>query len=126
MLDALAKRIVRILAKRYKIARAREARVEVHPLPNRFLRSLKKKYLKKDAVFVDVLAFPEPRFFPHPETRGTFLGEVYVNSRLLKRKKDLRFALVHGILHLVGYRHRGKGDSMKMQKLEERLLKELM
>jgi rRNA maturation RNase YbeY len=71
---------------------------------------------------VDVLAFPEPKVFPHPERRHPSLGEVYLNWDLNRNHPErLAFLLVHGILHLAGYRHKKRHDSMVMETLEKKL-----
>jgi probable rRNA maturation factor len=99
------------------------SRVAVFYLPNRSLRELKRRHLKKDAAFVNVLAFPEPPGFPHPERRGRFLGEIYLNERYAaRRERDQRRALVmHGVLHLLGFSHDRKRDTIRMESLEAKL-----
>src|ERR1044072_5485018 len=78
---------------------------------------------------VNVLAFPEPtsQLFPHPEARGKkWLGEVYLNRSFARRAPGaLPFLLVHGVLHLLGYRHAGLRDTMKMEALEKKLCRAL-
>ena len=92
------------------------ADVGVFFLPNAELRRLKRQFLKQDRTYVDVLAFPEPKGFPHPEARIRFLGEVYLNSGLRRKPRELAEILLHGILHLAGYRHQKKDDNIRMQR----------
>lgn len=99
--------------------------IAVHVLPNRELRALKRRYLRRDARVVDVLAFPEPPRFPHPERKGPFLGEVYLNEGFLRDPVRLRYLLVHGMLHILGYRHSRRRDMMVMERLEKRVLRKL-
>ena len=71
---------------------------------------------------VSVLAFPEPRNFPHPEKSAKFLGEIYINRDVAKGNEDaLVYLLIHGLLHLLGYDHRKKSDTMRMERLEKKL-----
>lgn len=95
---------------------------------------------KKIAVedMVNVLAFPEPDSFPHPETGKKMLGEVYLNRDFLPagfgktkagsldRYEVLGPLFIHGFLHLSGYHHSAKRDTIKMQNLEKKLWAELM
>lgn len=84
---------------------------------------LGKRFLHKDKKIVDVLAFPEPEAFPRPGEKGKFLGEIYLNWDAYKNDSEqLTFLAIHGILHLLGYRHDTENDMMRMEKLEKRLL----
>jgi rRNA maturation RNase YbeY len=97
--------------------------VEASYLPNKELRVLKKRFLKKDVPFVDVLAFPEEISFPDPEKKGTFLGDVYLNEVFKKGPRAERlYYLAHGVLHLLGYRHVKKSDTIEMEKMEQKLI----
>lgn len=85
------------------------------------MRAMKKEYLHKDQEVVDVLAFPEDDAFPNPEGTAS-LGDIYLNWDAFKDDyAHLRFLLVHGILHLLGYRHDEPSDIIVMEKLEETL-----
>lgn len=71
---------------------------------------------------VDVLAFPEPEYFPHPETKEKFLGEIYINKKAVAGSREsFTKLLAHGLLHLLGYRHHTKRDTMKMKRAERKL-----
>ncbi len=95
--------------------------VQVTFLSNTVLRRLKKEHLGKDVPFVDVLAFPEPKNFPHPEVPGRSLGEIYLNESFRKNPEELARMLIHGLVHLMGYRHETKRDTIMMERLENRL-----
>jgi hypothetical protein len=107
--------------------------VSVFLLPGAELRRLKLEHCFRRAGrrrparlgSVGVLAFPEPARFPRPERRGAALGEVYLNSDLRSEPKRLRALLVHGVLHLLGYRHGRKRDTIAMETLERKLVAEL-
>lgn len=71
----------------------------------------------------NVLSFPEPDRFPHPETKKRYLGEVYLNKDILKKNPERTAPLLlHGILHLLGYDHIRKADATRMERLEEKTL----
>ncbi|HTY39803.1 MAG TPA: rRNA maturation RNase YbeY [Candidatus Paceibacterota bacterium] len=114
-----------LILKRLRPSRRPRPTVDVRFLPNADLRRLKKHYLKKDAAFVNVLSFPEPARFPHPDRPG-HLGEICLNRAYVRpsRRAEGLQMLVHGVLHLLGYRHDRKRDTIRMERLEERLLKE--
>ena len=89
------------------------------------LRRLKKLYTgKAPKKEVDVLAFPETGNFPHPENKKRFFGDIYLNQEIAKQRPDrARYLAAHGLLHLLGYTHDGKNDTLKMEKKEQELLK---
>jgi ssRNA-specific RNase YbeY (16S rRNA maturation enzyme) len=114
-LEALAEPMARI-------ARCTAGVVKVSFLPNTILRRLKKALLKKDVKFVDVLAFPEPKGFPHPETSSRFLGHVYLNAAFRSGAPEACLAMfIHGFTHLLGFSHDTIRDTIKMERLEKRL-----
>jgi ssRNA-specific RNase YbeY (16S rRNA maturation enzyme) len=71
---------------------------------------------------VNVLSFPQPKGFPNPKFGKNYLGEVYLNQDFGKGDFEILGPLfIHGFLHLLGYRHDGKRDTMEMKKEEKRL-----
>lgn len=122
LLNSHLREILFYLEKRGIVENARRKRAEVFLVSNRRLVAMKKRFLGQTAKTVDVLAFPEPPGFPQPGVRKLSLGEIYLNRRLVKRDPERGlFLLRHGLLHLLGYRHNRKSDSIKMQTLEEEL-----
>ena len=116
-LNTLAGKILVALKKK-------NAFVEVFLLPDVTMRQLERTYMKKEKKIVDVLSFAEPEGFPHPEVRTRKpLGQVYLNWELHPADLSrLRFLLVHGILHILGYDHERKRDSIEMEALEQKVL----
>ena len=100
---------------------------DVFVLSGRELARLKAEYSgRRVRQAPDVLAFREPKGFPHPERRKKVLGEVYLNKDVVRRDpKRAAFLLVHGLLHLLGYTHERKNDTLKMEKAEKKLTKKL-
>jgi len=74
----------------------------------------------------NVLSFPETT--PFPSLNGVrSLGEVYLNYDWAEGKTEiLVYLLIHGILHLLGYRHGKKRDTIKMEKLEKNLWRHVL
>ena len=119
-LARLAKKILRIVGGRN--ATIRTAALDVFLLPDREIAALKRRFFKKKTE-PNVLSFPEPLRFPHPETKRRYLGEIYLNRDLLRRDPGRTAPLLlHGILHLLGYDHKKKADAAKMEKLEKSIL----
>ena len=119
-INVFAKKVLRMLGKN-------GTHTAVFLLGGDEMARLKLLYLgRKAEKEVDVLAFPEPKGFPHPETRNRFLGEIYINKKIaFSDWKRARFLAVHGILHLLGYSHGKKSDTIKMERKEQKLLKQL-
>ena len=114
-LQKLAKKILRQLKKQgYTL--------DIFLLPHAEIKKLKARFIKKKTE-PNVLAFPEPIAFPHPERTKKYLGEIFLNKDILK-KSPARTAplLLHGILHLLGYDHIKNADAAKMEGLEEKIL----
>lgn len=92
----------------------------------REMREIKRKSTGKMVESVDVLSFEEPEGFPHPESAQRFLGEVFVNKERYGNDPDrLIFLVIHGILHLIGFRHDRKRDTIEMQRIEKELCRKV-
>ncbi len=117
-LNLLARRVLGELKKK-------NTAVDIILLPGSDLARLKARFgLKKPGAIPDVLAFPDPLRFPHPELRGKrLLGEVYLNRELdFERLGSL---LIHGVLHLLGFSHAGKNDILRMEGMERKLMEKV-
>lgn len=117
-LGTLSRRFLRIL-------KIKNSSVEIFLLSGAEMRRLGRKYLKKKKGHTPaVLSFTEPKRFPHPEKKGRFLGEIYLNKDLGRGGSlRLRQLLLHGLLHILGYSHDKKSDTLKMERLEKKLAK---
>lgn len=116
------KKISQLAKKILKTLKVRGASLDIFLLPDREIAALKARFIKKKTE-PNVLAFPEPLRFPHPETKKRYLGEVYLNRDILKKNPE-RVAplLLHGILHLLGHDHKKLRDTEKMEALEKKIL----
>ncbi len=105
--------------------------VRVYLVSGKLMRSINKRFLGKDRD-TNILSFEEkgsPDFFDFgklTKDREKMAGEIYLSPGYIARhKEDINHLLVHGILHLFGYDHKAKGDTIKMENLEKRIKKAL-
>jgi probable rRNA maturation factor len=90
-------------------------------------RALNRRYRGRD-YSPNVLAFP------YGSSRGILRGDVVLCAPVIAREAraqgkavDAHFAhlMVHGLLHLQGYRHVKRREAARMETLEKRLLAKL-
>lgn len=108
------------------VLKRKKSAVEIYLIGDEQMRFLNKKFRGKDKS-TDVLSFKEPTNFPHPEDQFHHLGEIYLNltnDKKLTTNNSCKL-LVHGLLHLLGFRHRKKRDRIKMEKKEKFILARL-
>lgn len=75
---------------------------------------------------LNVLSFPDEVQFPDFDGRRS-LGEIYLNEDWAEKKIEvLSYLLIHGILHLLGYHHGKKRDTMIMENLEKKLWRHVL
>jgi len=118
-------KLSRLAAKILGMLKVRSATLDIILLNDAKIAALKARFIKKRTE-PNVLSFPEPPHFPHPETKKRYLGEVYLNRTILHRSPERAKALLlHGILHLLGYDHKKKVDILKMEGLEKKILAKL-
>ena len=100
----------------------RKASLDIVLLKNAEMKRMKWRLLGKRTE-PNVLSFPEPARFPHPETKKRYLGEVYLNEDILKKSPERAVPLLlHGMLHLLGHDHIKHADAVRMERLEEATL----
>ena len=118
-------KLARLAQKMLKALGVRAATMDIILLDNESIAALKARFIKKRTE-PNVLSFPEPAHFPHPETKKRYLGEIYLNRDILKKSPERANALLlHGVLHLLGYDHIKKDDAKEMEALEAKMLKKL-
>ena len=92
---------------------------------DREMRILHQKYLGKSSP-TDVLAFGQ---------KGNLLGDIVISVETAKRRApefgnrwdvELLLYLIHGILHLVGFRDSAPNEKRKMRRKEEEILNRLL
>ena len=100
------------------------------------IRLLNKKFRGIDMI-TDVLSFGDEEVksgsakFISPPNKIIYLGEIFIcYSQAIKQvkqkkhsvKKEMAILLIHGILHLLGYDHKGNYEDSEMKNIEERVL----
>ena len=103
------------------------------------IRSLNKKYRKINKI-TDVLSFGNEELdnkfeeFVNSPDGIIYLGEVFIcypqavkqaKKKKHSVKKEITILLIHGILHLLGYDHRGDYENSEMKVLEKKILSAL-
>jgi probable rRNA maturation factor len=119
-IDRLGKKILRGLKRS-------DSTLDIFLLPHAEIKKLKARFIKKKTE-PNVLAFPEPIAFPHPELGRSkkYLGEIFLNKDILKKSPERAAPLLlHGVLHLLGYDHIKNADAVKMEGLEKKILTSL-
>lgn len=94
------------------------------------MTSLNYKYRnkKKDT---DILSFPseKPSFFKKKlKQKNIYLGDLalsfnYIKKQGIEFEEYLKKMLVHGFLHLIGYDHDNEKNFLKMEKIQNKILK---
>jgi len=113
-----------------------EGGINVIFVTDRKIRDLNKKYLGRDRV-TDVIAFPgegvAENCFPGEKPSRNFLGDIAISSDRAKKNAafyDVTFTeellryVIHGILHLVGYKDESQKDKRIMMEKEDEILGE--
>ena len=100
---------------------------------NNDLRLLNKKFRKKNKT-TDVLSFPS---YDQNKIRtelksqkNLYLGDIALNLYKIDRgknkfKSEFDKLWVHGLVHLMGYKHYKNKDFFKMKKIEDKIIKQL-
>ena len=114
-LGIIALKVVKILGKK-------NISVEILLTEGRLMKFLNKRFRGKNKA-ADVLSFEEPKEFVFPKSKNRNIGEIYINTRY--KIQDTKYLLIHGLLHLFGYDHKKKSDIIKMEKVENWIVREL-
>jgi len=93
------------------------------------VRILNKRFRKKDKS-TDVLSFPfhKPTDIRKLKNKNIYLGDVILNFYKIDKKnfkKDFNRLWIHGLLHLLGYKHYKDKDYYKMNRVEKLILKKI-
>lgn len=122
---AMARGAERIAEKAGKALGLTDAHCEVYIVDDARMEALALEVRHARHTGINVLAFPAVQGFPRPDL-GDMRdgGEIYINPGYIKKKKeDFSFMLIHGLLHLAGYDHNGKHDTLAMEAKEKELMR---
>ena len=100
------------------------------------IKKLNKKFRKKNKT-TDVLSFPfyqKKKLYEliKKEKKTIYLGDIIINlNEIIKQGKKQSFQIafdkiwIHGLMHLLGYRHNSNRDFSLMQKIENKINKSI-
>ncbi|MCS6789029.1 MAG: rRNA maturation RNase YbeY [Patescibacteria group bacterium] len=125
-INLFLKKIIKILKKEKKFKKIflKYQPPLVFLVDSNLMISLEKKFFKKNKE-PDILSFNWPPNFKQGKNKKNPLGEIYLNKRVLKNKNKIKYLLIHGILHLLGFNHYKKNDIIKMENKEQEILNQL-
>ncbi len=110
-----------------KAAKATNVSFETYLISNSEMKKLNLKFRRKNKT-TNILSFNADRGSIRPDlkTHTLFKGEIFLAPDYIRSQREsLNFLFIHGFLHLLGYTHSGKRDTIKMEKLEDKLSKKL-
>jgi len=120
----LFKKIVQFILKKEN----KKGKISIALVESEEIRRLNKDYRKKDSI-TDVLSFADKDdIIEVKDKRKRFIGEIVLcpekireNSQEFKVDftKELYWALIHGTLHLLGYRHKNLESTQRMKEKEK-------
>ena len=128
------RRLNKIAERTLEVAKAQKpTEISLVIVGEKRIRSLNKRFRGIDKV-TDVLSFGDEETeigFVSPPNDILYLGEIFICQARAKKqaeekkhsmKKEMTILLIHGILHLLGYDHKGDYKSSEMKILEEKVL----
>ena len=114
-------------------SKSRSINFSIRLTGNNEIRNLNKKFRKKNKT-TDVLSFP---YYDPNETiiklklnKTIYLGDIVINlykidKRKIKFESEFNKLWVHGLVHLLGYKHYKNKDVFEMMKIEYKIIKQL-
>lgn len=115
--NKIDEKIIKELAKRFlKYYKLENKEISIAFVGDKTIRELNKKYRKINKV-TDVLSF---------SGEDDFLGEIVIDYAQIKRQarkyseninEELKFILIHGLLHLIGYEDKEENERKKMEEI---------
>ena len=116
-----------------KYIKSRLVNLSIMLTGNNEIRTLNKKFRKKNKP-TDVLSFPnynpEEIKEKFKSKKKIYLGDIVLNLYKIDEKKkyfkkNFNKLWIHGLVHLLGYRHYKNKDFSKMKKVEDQFIKQL-
>jgi probable rRNA maturation factor len=92
------------------------------------MKGLNRKFRKKNRT-TDVLTFPADDSYVEPQRPGRPLGDIVISVDQARRQAadqkhslptEIRYLIVHGVLHALGYNHETDGGEMNTLEIEVR------
>ena len=131
------KELVKRISKKVLKQEKKQGDISIVFIGAKRMQDLNKRYRKEDRV-TDVLCFSQnsilSKFFDLPK-ESFELGEIIVCLTKIKKnaqefksdfEKELKWVIIHGILHILGYNHeKSKKQAKRMREKEKYYLKNL-
>ena len=92
------------------------------------MRKLNRQFRKKNKT-TDVLTFPADRSYADPNAKGRPLGDIVISLDQARRQAgdqkhslatEIRYLVLHGIIHALGYDHESDDGEMSALEVEVR------
>lgn len=97
--------------------------VEVNLVRSGVMKNLNRQFRGRNFT-TNILSFKTPNIFPFHKGFPCLLGEIYLNpAYALEHNEDIEYLLIHGLLHLLDFDHERFDDRMKMNRLENKIIK---
>ncbi len=123
--NAISNKIKGIVSEIFKELDLKNVSVEISLVSQERMRDINKRLRKKDRS-TNVLSFPIDKSFVQ-DSRVKMLGEIFISMGYINNNgQDLRYILLHGILHLIGFDHIKTRDRIIMEKKEDSIMNKLV
>ena len=126
----ISRKSIRLLVENILKSEKVDSGVDVILVDDKFMTPLNRKFTNRNKT-TDVLSFGMKEN-QRSAVEYPSLGDIYVSLDQAKRQaeeyqvkfeEEVRLLVVHGLLHLLGYDHRGKIEENRMRKKEKMYLK---
>ena len=107
-----------------KLKLIKNATIEFNFVDNKYIKNINKKYLNKEYA-TDIISFNLE------EKNKDILGDIYISIEQAKTnasnfnnsfENEIKLLIIHGILHLLGYRDYTENEKLEMNKEQTMLL----
>ena len=126
----ISRKSIRLLVENILKSEKVDSGVDVILVDDKFMIPLNRKFTKRNKT-TDVLSFGM-KVDKRLEVEYSSLGDIYVSLDQAKRQaeeyqvkfeEEVRLLVAHGLLHLLGYDHKGKKEENIMRQKEKMYLK---
>ena len=106
-----------------RFSKKKKAHLSIMIVDNNMMKQLNKKYRKKDKA-ADVLSFSMKEGRQIKGDRE-LLGDIVISAEEARGENEIYLFLIHGMLHLLGYDHKNRSQTVKMEKRQTDLLEKI-
>ena len=122
--------ISQIIREAAKVFKKDNFQVDVCLINNREMLKLNRRFRGRNKL-TSILSFPSSTKFLYPKNFLPYQGEIFLNLSSIKKEaksnkiplqQNMAILLIHGLLHLFGFNHKNKKETLKMEAREEKIL----